>query len=148
MSRDETEEYVQDSLGNTNRKIDTVRATEGGSGEAGGGLVDITDSANTDSLQTLYSIPEYADAVYVDDVRAYNGSAASGSEFALYEVETDDSGNVTESTRRSTDVVVSQGDSVRQEYNGEKFTKEIAVESGFVGQVAIGVTVDRKEQNE
>ena len=147
MSRNEQEQYAQDNLGNTNRKIDTIRASEGAVPTEDGGLAEFDGPGDTGAVTVLYDPPEHADAVYIDSVRAFNDTAETDEQFRLYELELDDDGNITSETRRSVDVNVPVGTDVTREYTGEEFTSAIGVESGFLGQIAVGVIVDHYEQN-
>lgn len=147
MTREGEEQYEQDRLGNVNRKLDPLRAQEGMVGEdSEEGIAEIT-SADTGSLQILYSFPTHVDQAIVTELHGTN-TAATGGFYSLYELDLDGSGNIVGSTRRSVPIeIVSQATRINS-YEGKPFEKAIGVESGFAGYVGVGMVVDHEESSE
>lgn len=148
MSRDKTEEYQQDRLGNVRRKIDELRAKEGNNGlDSDNGLVNV-GSADTGSVNLLYSAPTHASQVIVDQLSAFNSVGSGDNTFTLYEVELDGSNSITSSTQRSVPINVSSGSTSFTDYHGEPFSASIGVSSEFQGQIGVGVFSDHHEEEE
>lgn len=148
MTRDEVEEYSQDAEGNVNRELDPVRAKMGQvDGSPPQGLV-VVGSADTTTDLALFSIPSDSDALYVTEVWGHNSGPSGGNTFHLLEGETDGSGGLSNTSRRSVDIEVASGNTRREPYDGEGFTTAIGVSSEFAGQVSVGVDSSHKESSE
>jgi hypothetical protein len=148
MVRDEYEEYEQDRLGNTNRKLDQLRAQEGMYGSDGDdeGIQEVgTTDTGTDLL--VLSKPTHADQMILDLVHAHNSAASDGT-FRILEAQLDGSGNITSTTRRSVPINVAAGSTRSLGYEGEPFTNAIAVNSEFAGEIGFAVLSDHKESSE
>jgi hypothetical protein len=146
MPRDENTQYEQDRLGNENRKLDTLRGQEGQqTGDSG--LTEI-GSADTDSVNTLYTLPDHADRVFVTRAYGFNSVASGNNTFTLFDVELDSDGNITSSNRRSVPLTVGSASTDHYEYEGRAFENDIGVESEFEGWVGIGLVVDHDEESE
>jgi len=148
MVREEYEEYEQDRLGNTNRKLDQLRAQEGmyGSGGDDEGIQEV-GTADTGSDLLVLSKPTHADQMILDLIHAHNSAASSGT-FRILEAELDGSGNINSTTKRSVPINVASGATRSLGYEGEPFTNAIAVNSEFAGEIGFAVLSDHDESSE
>lgn len=147
MPREGREQYEQDRLGNVNRKLDTLRAQEGMKGaDDEEGIAEIT-SADTGSLQLLYSLPTHVSRAILTELHATNTQSTAGF-YSLYEVDLDGSGNITGNTRRSVPLEVTSQATRINSYEGLPFEKAVAVDSDFEGFVGAGFVVDHDEEDE
>lgn len=148
MPREKHEEYEQDSSGNVYRKLDTLRGARGQvEASPTEGLL-VIGSGDTGSLLALYSQPTDAEQLIVTEVWGFNSGPSGNNSFHLIEGEPDGAGALTNTTRRSVDIVVDSATTRREEYSGEGFTDAIGVSSEFAGQVAVGVVEDHRESSE
>jgi len=146
MSRDQSEEYAQDSNGDVNRIIDDVRGQEGNV-EDEGGLVEIEEE-DVDEPVVLMEIPDDVRGAYVYQLDGHNSTEEEGA-FHLYDVELDDDGNITETTMRSVPYTISDESTRTISYTGSPFTGDgIAVRSSFEGYIGSGVYLDTREEDE
>lgn len=148
MSREEHEEYAQDAEGNVYRNLDEFRARRGQvEGTPSEGLV-VVGSGDTGSDLAVFSQRSDEDELIVTEVWGHNSGPGGGNTFHLLEGDTDGSGGISNTTRRSVDIEVESGNTRREPYVGEGFTRAIGVQSEFAGQVAVGVMSDHKESTE
>jgi len=148
MTREETEQYEQDRLGNVNRKLDELRAQEGMVGvDTDDGIAEIA-SAETGAVQLLYSLPTHADQVMLDLVHAFNSVPTSPNTFSLWEVTLNGSNSIVSSTRRSVPINVASGATRAIGYEGLPFDQAIGVSADFQGMVGAAVIVDHNQSSE
>lgn len=143
-----TANYPQDRLGNENRELDQLRAQEGmtGADDDDSGIEEI-GTADTGSNVLVYSIPTHADQVVLDLIHAHNSAASEGT-FQVFEASLDSNGAIGSTTRRSVPINVSDGVTRAIGYEGEPFTRSIAVNSEFAGQIGVAVISDHKQSSE
>ena len=148
MPRDEITEYQQDNLGNERKRIDELRAREGGVG--GGDNEGITEvvAADVGTNVLLYEKPRHASEVIVLQIEAFSAGAAAGDTFTIYEAETDDAGAITNTTRRTVPINLPAGETITHEYVGSSFADHIAVNSDAAGFFSVGVISDHHEEDE
>lgn len=147
MTRQEEEQFEQDRLGNSRRKLDTLRAQEGNVGGGDDGLLEFTTSAQTGTQRVLYSLPTHASQVIVTKLQAHNSQGTAGS-FYISEADLDGNGSITSTTRRSVNINVGSLETSTTEYEGKPFEKAIAVQSEFQGQIGVAVISDHHEEDE
>lgn len=148
MTRDETERYKQDNLGNSRRELDEFRAREGSvGGESDDGLLDI-GSEDTQSDQVIYSLPTHADEAHLIQLTAHNRDATDGNTFHLLERQYDNDGNLEATVQRSVPQSVGTGETFRGDYVGKSFEDVIVVNSDFAGTISLGLIVDHHEESE
>lgn len=148
MARDKQEQYEQDRLGNVYRKLDTLRGARGQVEESPTEGLLVIASGDTDSDLALFSQPTDAEQLIVTEVWGFNSGPSGNNSFHLIEGEPDGAGALTNTTRRSVDIVVDSAATRREEYSGESFTDAIGVNSEFAGQVAVGIIEDHRESSE
>lgn len=152
MVRQQEEQYEQDRLGNTNRKLDTLRAQEGNAGgfDNGEGLTRVT-SAETGSAQSVYSAPTHASRAWVTAVWAFNSVGSGLNTFHLVGGTANSggaNGAFSNTTRRSIDIEVASGNTRREPFGSLEFTHDIGVVSEFEGQVGVELIIDHDQEDE
>lgn len=145
MPRDEEVQYEQDRFGNERRKLSELQAAEGQVADEG---IEVIDSGETGSALAVLSSPTRADEIIVTEVWGFNSGPAADNTFHLIEGEPDGNGFLSNTTRRSVDIVVGSEETRREPYSGRPFTASIGVVSDFAGQVAVGVAFVHKESSD
>lgn len=147
MTRNEEVPYEQDRLGNENRKLDRLRA-QGGKVAGGTEGLRVLGSADTGIDLIVYSATADVDEAIVIQITAHN-SAGAGGDFHLLEgdVDSNNAGQLSNTTRRSVDHQVDSNSTAIIEYEGKPFSKSVGVRSEFAGQVGVAVIEDHKEEN-
>lgn len=148
MTREQQEQFEQDSHGNVRRKLDTLRGRQGQvDADPPEGFVEIL-SGETDTALAIFSNPTHADELIVIEVWGFNSGPSGTNTFHLVEGDPDGAGGINNPVRRSVDIVVDSETTRREEFAGEAFTNAIGVVSEFAGQVAVGVISDHHESSE
>lgn len=146
---DRYSQYERDRFGNSNPKLDQLRAQGGNSGADADndGIVTIA-GGDTGNDVVVYELPRHADQALLDLVSFHNNSGAAGT-FRILEATLDNAGNITDTTRRSVLINVANGATRVIGYEGEPFTGDaIAVNSGISGEVGVAVLEDHKQYTE
>jgi len=147
MPRDEQVEFEQDRLGNRKARLDRLRAREGSVEGDEEGIVEIT-GGDTGNTVVVVDSPEHADRIHLTQVRLYGSAVTSGESATIYEVERDNQGSITSSTRRSVPLVATQDETTTYEYEGKEFEDDVAVESEFEGYVGVSFISDHDRSTE
>lgn len=146
---DEYSQYERDRFGNSNPKLDQLRAQGGNAGadDDDDGIVEIV-GGDTGNDVVVYELPRHADQALLDLVSFHNNSGAAGT-FRILEATLDSDGNITSTTRRSVLINVADGATRVLGYEGKPFTGDaIAVNSGMTGEVGVAVIEDHKQYTE
>lgn len=149
MTRDQEVQFEQDRLGNENRKLDELRAQGGKVGGGTEGLREI-GSADTGTDLIVYSETAGVDEAIILQLTMHNSGPSGGNTLHLLEgdVDANNAGQLSNTTRRSVDYEVVSGNTRVVEYYGKPFSRSIGFSSEFAGQVAVGVVEDRDESTE
>lgn len=148
MVREQEVQFEQDRLGNERRKLDTLRAQEGMSGDTADdeGIATIT-TADTGTDVLVYSKPTHAQQYMLDLIHAHNSQNTKAS-FEILEAELDGAGNITSTTKRSVLIPVTSVTTRAVGYEGIPFENALAVNSEFAGEIGVAVIVDHEESHE
>lgn len=148
MSRNETENFSQDRLGNSNRELDSIRGQDGMEEDANtpSGLIEVTtgdDDGATDL--TVLELPDDAEGFHLEELHAHNGTGAAEN-FSVFSATLADDGTVDTTTRRSVPMNVAAGVTRTISYSGKEFNEDaIVVTSNFTGYIGVGGYMDIPE---
>jgi len=148
MSREEYEKYVADKEGNSYREIDSLRAQEGVKGLGTKNGLENIGSADTGTVQLLFSRPTHATRMWVKSVTGFNSVGSGANTLTLYDVVLGSGGSITSQTQRSVPLNVSSGSTQTFNYDGDAFSHHVGVSSEFQGQIGVAVISEHQESDE